>query len=90
MGFHQPESSYDEISHFSRCTCALSWIAAESMLSSHTHCRSVSRIWYAVSPNQLLVSRGQPLMFAGSQGCCSRAVVGEAPRETSIAGLEIS
>lgn len=54
------------------CTCALLWMAAVSMLSCHTHCRSVRRIWYSVSPNQLLVSSRRPPMSAGSQGWCRR------------------
>lgn len=53
-------------------TCALLWMAAVSMLSCHTHCRSVRRIWYSVSPNQLLVSSRRPPMSAGSQGWCRR------------------
>lgn len=54
------------------CTCALFWMAAESILSSYTQCMSVSRMWYAVSPNQLLARSWQPLMLTGIQGRCKR------------------
>lgn len=54
------------------CTWALLWMATDSILSSHTHCMSVSRTWYAVSPNQLLARSWQPLMLTGSQGRCRR------------------
>lgn len=53
-------------------TCALLWMATVSMLSCHTYCRSVRRIWYSVSPKQLLVSSWQPPMSTGSQGWCRR------------------
>lgn len=58
--------------HWLLRTCALLWMAAVSMLSCHTHCRSVRRIWYSVSPNQLLVSSRRPPMSAGSHGWCRR------------------
>lgn len=60
-------------------TCALLWMTAVSILSSHTQCMSVSRIWYAVSPNQLLARSWHPLMLTGSQGRRKRMSSAGAP-----------
>lgn len=68
-------------------TCALFWMSAVSILSSHTRCMSVSRMWYAVSPNQLLACSWQPLMLTGSQGRWRRTSVG-APLASIVAQIQ--